>query len=181
MDIQATRAESERMSRFGREVRGTLLASAYEIEYILDQVLLGIFFPGQESSPTAERTLFDDRLLKHRPLTFAYKVNLLFESRKALPKVAELVPETLVKDLQVVLNYRNDFAHYPVVLYPDGDKPVTKLKAILVGSKSNIELNDETVKEIVGLFLDTTTALNTLIRSLNEGALKSITGTVLFT
>jgi hypothetical protein len=172
MDIQTTRAESDRMSSLGRKVRGTVLASAYEIEYILDQVLLGIFFPGQESSPTAERTLFDDLLLKRRPLTFACKVNLLSDSRKTLPKVADLVPEALVEDLRKVVNFRNDFAHYPVALYPDGDEPVTKLKAILLGSAKNTELNDATVKVIVDLFSNTTTALDNLIRSLNEGALK---------
>lgn len=171
MDVQAMQAESNRMARYGREVRGTLLSSAYEIEWILDQVLLGAFLPGQENPPTAQRTIFDDRLLKRSPLNLAYKIKLLSELRKTIPKLTELVPEELIEDLQAIRNYRNDFAHCPVALYPDGPEPIVKLKAVLVGSENSLELNDESVKKVLGLLSKTTTSLDSVLRSLNEGAL----------
>ena len=172
LDVQATQAETIRLARYGREVRGTLLASAYEIEWTLDQVLLGAFFPGQENPPTEQRTLFDDWLLKRGPLTIANKIKLLSELRKVIPKLAELVPEALIEDLHSVRNYRNEFAHYPVVLHPDGEEPVTKLRAVLAASEKDIELNDTVVKEMFDVFTRTTNALNDVVKALNEGALK---------
>lgn len=177
LDIQATKSESDRIARYGREVRGTLLSSAYEIEWILDQILLSVFFPGQENAPTEQRTVFDDRLLKRGPLNLAYKIKLLSELRKVLPKLAELIPKGLVEDLQTIRNHRNDFAHYPVALYPDGPEPIVKLKAVLVGSENDTELNDESVNRIYDLFSRTTTFLDNVLRSLNEGTLHKSSNT----
>lgn len=171
IDIQATQAESNRLTQYGREFRGTLLSCAYEIEWTLDQVLLGAFFPGQENPQTAQRSLFDDRLLKRGPLNLAYKIKLLSELRKTIPKLSELIPETLIEDLQTIRNYRNDFAHYPVALYHDGPEPIVKLKAVLVGAESDFELSDESIHKVSELLLKTTTSLDTVLRSLNEGAL----------
>lgn len=169
MDVQAVHAERERLTRFGREVRGALLSSAYEIEWILDQILLNAFFPGQESTPSEQRSVFDDRLLKRGPLNIAYKITLLTELRKAIPIMAELLSEELITDLHTIRKFRNDFAHCPVILHPDGPEPIIKLKVVLTGSESDLDLTDESVTKLFELISKTTISLDGILKSLNEG------------
>ena len=177
-DEPAVRKTLTEVARFGREVRGTLLASAYEIEWTLDQVLLGAFFVGQEEHPSPGRKIFDDLLLKRGPLNLSYKVRLLREAIETIPALKKLVPGTLLADLQSVRTIRNDFAHYPVSLRPDGPEPITKLKPILAGAESDTELSDVTVKGFFELFGRVTTQLNELVRQLNEGALKEVSSNI---
>lgn len=171
-DLQAMGNVTAEMARFGREFRGTLLASAYEIESILDVILLGVFFPGSDTHLAEQRKLFDEELLK-RGNNFAKKIKLLSTAREAIAGLEKVIPEETITKLHRARLIRNDCAHYPVSLVPDGADPITKFKAFLCGAEKDTELSAENVTEIYQFFGQLTHDLNDAARVIGEGALTS--------
>ena len=169
-DIKAMHEMGGQMARFGREFRGTLLASAFEIESIIETILLSALFPGPDSQLAEQRKFFDEQLLKRRT-NFANKINLLSKAREAISGLDTIIPEDTIKKLNRARLVRNDCAHYPVSLIPDGPAPIAQFKAVLCGAENDTELNAENVNDIYQLFYQLTHDLNEAARAIGKGAL----------
>jgi hypothetical protein len=111
-----------------RTIRGTVLANAFEIEFSLDLVISGIFFPKSKATSVKDATLkisgeesktaFEEIYLRNTQASFSRKIETLRKMRRLLPELCPLVPEGLVANLDGVRDYRNRFAHYPVTFEP---------------------------------------------------------------
>jgi hypothetical protein len=166
-DIEAVKAQQEQLSRYSREVRGTVLASAFEIEWIIDQLLVQSLLP-EVSHPKEVREVFDDSILKRGPLRFAQKVRVLRAFREKIPSLASVLAAEAFSQIERVRNLRNDFAHYPVGLLPDGEEPIRKLKVVLHGAEVDTPLDEASVESIYSLLRNLTAELNESLRKLNE-------------
>ena len=129
-----------------RLLRGNALASCFEIEFVLDRVIVETMI--RTSSNTSEQQgLFDDLYLKASGATFARKIDVL---RKLLDRISELqklLPADIIKRLTAIRELRNDFAHYPVEFEPVGDPPNQTLRPVLVSRRGRLPLDDAFLEE----------------------------------
>jgi hypothetical protein len=154
------------MSRLGREVRGSVLASGFEVEYIIDQLFVQALLP-DVSHPKDVREVFDDSILKRGPLRFAQKVRVLWALRAKIPALASVLSDDAIAKIEKVRNLRNDFAHYPVSLVPEGEEPIRKLKPVLCGAEADTTLDEAGIAAIYSLLRGLTDELNESLRTLN--------------
>lgn len=152
-------------SRIGREVRGAVLAAGFEVEWIIDQIILRAFHPGADAEE--ERALFDRLLLKKGPLRFANKIRLIKDLHKARASVRSALPEQILGLLDEVRTVRNDFAHYPVTLVPEGEEPISKLTPVLSGADADRMLDDASARQMLEKFASVVSGLDNALRVLS--------------
>lgn len=167
LDLAAFQQEQHRLVRFAREVRGGILAGGYDVESIIDSILLKVFFPRPEDEDT--RSLFDDVFLKRGSLNLARKLSILKIARARLSSLADIIPQELAARLERVRSVRNEFAHYAIAFNLDGPEPIKKLKATLVGPERDLDLTDDVVKELFEFFAQVSADLNDIVKAL-EGS-----------
>jgi hypothetical protein len=168
-----------------RQIRGTVLAAAFEIEFALDAVLRETYFPALDTpdleaadSPpvTVEsmrvvRDLFDEYILKGVvPMigSFSFKIRLLEELMSGLPALHDSAPHGLVKNLDRVRKIRNKFAHYPVAFEPVGDAPDQELSAELACGDGPTRLDQPFLDECSKLFGSTVNGLEEMLQALRS-------------
>ena len=123
IDIQeVSKTQNELTTRF-HQVRGNLLAEAYNLERILDQLLILSFIPVELHDKCAQVGLFDEVILKGRFMSFSSKIEILKKMRTEIAILQNSVNEELVQKLDKVRNIRNLFAHYPITFHVDGEEP----------------------------------------------------------
>jgi hypothetical protein len=149
-----------------RRIRGTILAAAFEIEYILDQLLVEILLPSPDSSKDKSqwehpvlgvklddlRYIFDQHFLKSAPIRFARKIRIFKKSVSQLPNLAKITPDQLLNRLNRSSDLRNRFAHYPITFTIIGQFPNQTLLANLVCSDKEITLDKVFLTETQALF-----------------------------
>jgi hypothetical protein len=165
-DVEAMNSQQQLKSRLGREVRGFVLASGFEVEYIIDQLLVQALLP-EASSSKESREAFDDSILKRGPLRFAQKVRVLRAFRAKMPALASVLSDDAIAKIERVRNLRNDFAHYPVSLLPEGEEPIKKLKPVLCGAEADTPLDEAGIAAIYSLLGGLVAELNESLRTLN--------------
>ena len=164
-DTEAVTSAQRQLQRYGREVRGAVLVAGYELEWMIDQLLLQSFLPAPNSAEDL-RQLFDDLFLKQSPLRFAHKIKMLKAVHKTVLTVSEALPADILPLLDKVRDLRNTFAHYPATLIPDGPEPITKLRIVLNGPDRDIPLDDHAVAQMLQDIGRASDALNQAIAKL---------------
>lgn len=183
MDARLSKLWKEKQREW-REVRGNILAVCFEVEYLLDQVLCEVFFPGLDKAPSrksvndhsiesyedakALRDLFDDLFFKSALTPFSRKIELLKSLASRIPILQELVPQGLVDKLHKIRDIRNRFAHYPVTFTPIGDMTAQQLRVSLVCRDKELELNEGFFDEYNPLFSTVLSQLEEVFKRLKE-------------
>lgn len=129
-----------------RRIRGTILAHAFDVEYLLDQLIVETLMPASGPDPP-ERVLFDELFLKSPGAGFRNKVEVLRKLRAGLPRLREVLPDSVFGQLSRVRQVRNDFAHYPVTFIPTGDPPDQTLRPVLESRRGSFPLDGEFLDE----------------------------------
>jgi hypothetical protein len=154
-----------------REIRGNVLATCFEIEYILDQIIAETLIPTSTDN-TAGRDLLDELFLKGPATNFRAKIDVLRKLRGRVAHLQPLVPEDIFTRLTSVRELRNDFAHYPVTFEPTGAAPNQTLLPLLVSRRGQLVLDDAFLTQNGQLFGSTLSDLEAVLRALrpNESA-----------
>lgn len=154
-------------TRLIREVRGNILARCFEIEYLLDQVICALLFPGPPDPQRDEiKGIFDEAFLKSTNTNFRTKITTLTNLREAMPHVQSFLPKDTADKLNRIRQIRNNFAHYPVVFRPKSSGSAQSLVPVLVTRASTLTI-DKAFSE------EWTAILRQLMQTL-ESALKKL-------
>jgi len=148
-DTQAVQQEQQKMQRYGREVRGTIIAVCSDIEWSLDVLLLMLYCP---PSPQQEllRTAFRNQLLEGgKALRFERKIELLEEIGSPELGNPFAIPPLLIDDLNYIRSARNNFAHGGIALIPDGPEPIKSFKSRLYAGNKIVEISDKYIEELL--------------------------------
>jgi len=167
-----------------RQVRGSILAAVFEIEYSLDRALREIFFPGcgkqsfTDSTPASSTklgvdirqrcTLFDEVFLKSRSANLDRKINILNEIAREIKSFPAILPEGLIKTLREINQIRNKFAHYPISFDPVYVSGQQELQARLICKNEEIVLDDAYLSRVFSLLQEAITRLDQLNRFLTS-------------
>lgn len=178
MDSRLWQEFHEKTSKY-REIRGTILALAFEIEYSLDSLLTVILAPQEiETNPKTKsvsglsseekRSAFNHLFLKSGPIRFARKVKVLRRLTSEYPSIGKLVPEALLGRLREVIDARNRFAHYPITFVPKGSPPKQTLEPVLVCKDKEIDVDEEYLNNLSSLLSITSAELRVSLENLSD-------------
>jgi hypothetical protein len=134
-----------------RELRGTTLALAFEVEYSLDVVIARFFFPNTNPQSLELKLLFDELFLKSSSANFARKIQT-FKRVSRQPVLSSLISPDLLKNLNEVRDIRNRFAHHPIVFDRAPEGSTEQLIGKLVCRDKEITLDAAFFKETENLF-----------------------------
>jgi hypothetical protein len=145
-----------------RKIRGDILASSFQLEYVLDEIIAEFFFPGLSVTPNNEigedglskfasatllKELFGRFFLKTANSPLGRKLDLLNNLSNESQIFGKLVPSDLKHDLRQAAEIRNAFAHYPAYFEAVGGPSTQDLKAILMMKGEKVELTKELCDE----------------------------------
>lgn len=183
LDARLTKLWKKEESRW-REVRGNILMACFDLEYLLDQVLCEVFFPGLNKAPSNNvaddystesyedakvlKNLFDDLFFKSALIPFSRKIELLKNLSLQIPILQKLMSQELVGKLHKIRDVRNRFAHYPITFTPIGDVPDQDLRVNLVCRDKELELNQEFFDEYEPLFSEAQSEMEAILKQLQE-------------
>jgi hypothetical protein len=148
----------EDQARLYREFRGEILAGAFEIEYVIDQIIVEALFP-QANGNELQRGLFDEIFLKGSGSrsSLVAKIETLRALVKRHAAVASALADVDFTKLNQVREVRNNFAHFPISFEPLGEIPHQTLAAVLCTRHGEIALGDDFIEEhsrLLGEMLD---------------------------
>jgi|ERR1051325_257332 hypothetical protein len=149
-----------------RRVRGNFLAACFDLEYTIDSIIGGVFFPRPrvESSDRLKK-VFDELFLKNR--SFGKKITLLEKLLKELPTLVNLVPTAVFPDLKDIVKMRNGFAHFPIIFKPvQGDNET--VEAFLALTHPPLPLNESFFKKYGTLIPRVSKVLSNAIQVLSN-------------
>jgi len=151
-----------------REIRGNVLALSIEIELILDQILIALFFPKDITNENliSIRKLFDNFLLKERPMSFNSKI-LLFRKLKEHYLLKDENLTNLLSNLEKIKDTRNRFAHNTLAFVVEGESPEQKLTPKLTCYDKDIILNNDYFDELNGVYKFTRESIENLVKKLS--------------
>lgn len=152
--------------RKGRGIRGDVLAAAYEIEYMIDQIITSIFVPYTPDDP--RKNIFDKAFLKSSGLRLNNKLKIIKMCTAEIESISGLISSEILDELYKIKDVRNDFAHYPIKLIPDKAEPIKELTIVLCGSTQDIELSDEYVLSLYQSLERCKEILNTAVGTLDK-------------
>lgn len=136
-----------RKARELRKTRGDMLATSFQLEYILDEIIAEVFFPGLKvipkteigdaalanfASPTVLKEVFIRLFLKATNSQLGRKVDLFNSLTNEIQVFGKLVSEDLKSDLREAVKIRNSFAHFPIYFEATGEPPSQDLSAVFV-------------------------------------------------
>jgi len=84
-----------------------------------------------------------------------------------MPALANVLSDEALARIDRVRVLRNDFAHYPVSLLPEGEEPIRKLRPVLCGAEKDTALDEAGISAIYSLLRGLTEELNESLRTLN--------------
>jgi hypothetical protein len=161
-----------------RQVRGTILAAVFEIEYSLDRLLREILFPGYDKQPSTDSTpasstklgvdirerctLFDELFLKSRSANLDRKINILSEIARGVKSFSAVLPEGLIRALRETNQVRNKFAHYPISFDPVDASGQQELQAKLICKNEEIVLDNAYLSQLFARVQEAITGLDQL-------------------
>jgi hypothetical protein len=138
-----------------RRIRGDILAISFQLEYILDEIIAEMFFPGLSIIPSGEigedalqsfasstvlKELFSRLFLKTTNSQLGRKIDILNNLTNELQFFGKLVPDALKADIKRSAEIRNLFAHYPAYFEMVGDEHSQDLKAMYIVKGEKVEL-----------------------------------------
>jgi hypothetical protein len=153
-----------------RKIRGDMLASSFQVEYVLDEIIAEFFFPGLSvipkdgtgeddlnkfASATVLKELFSRYFLKTANSQLGRKLDLFNNLTNESQIVGSLVTPDLKSDLRRAVEIRNAFAHYPAYFEIDGEPPNQDLKAILIIKGDRVELTKGLCEEYKSQIIST--------------------------
>jgi hypothetical protein len=158
LDPRLSREWYEKTHHF-RLVRGTILAAAFQIEYMIDRILSKVFFPTARPALEADSeqlaVLLNSFFLSSGLMSFDRKIKIVKGLASEIPKLAQIMPGELPLKLGRVRDKRNRFAHDPIVFTPTGEPPDQELVAVLVGHRGEIILDKVFLEETQKLLSET--------------------------
>jgi hypothetical protein len=157
--------EWNKRKRDCREIRGNILATCFEIEYLLDQIIVEVLIPTAASN-TEGQNLLDELFLKGPVTSFRTKIDVLRKLRSRVPRLQSLLPEDTITHLTSIRELRNDFAHYPVAFEPAGNPPQQTLLPLLISRRGRFVLDDTFLEEHGKIFGSTHSTLEAAVKSL---------------
>lgn len=166
-----------------RELRGWVLAAVFEVEYSLDRLLLEVFFPGHDK-PSSDQSntnpsqlgidfkqrsaLFDDLLLKSRPLSLDRKIGILKEAANKVQSLSVMLPKDFIPCLQKLSQIRSKFAHYPVSFVPVNESGKQVLQGRLNWKNEEIILDEAYLLALGNQLSEAQAGIEQVIRSLTS-------------
>lgn len=167
-DVQAVHQEQQKLQRYGRELRGTVIAVCSDIEWSLDVLLLSLYFPPSPQQKSLQ-TAFRNQLLEGgRALSFERKIAMLQEIGSPELGNPFAIPPSLLVDLNYIRTARNNFAHGGIALIPDGPEPVRSFKSKLYAGPNVVEITEKYVKELLQKCDESLQIIEELIRANQE-------------
>jgi hypothetical protein len=160
-------AEWMSLTQHCREIRGGVLARAFEIEYLVDQVIAEAVVPSSGGNAEGRR-LLDAFFLKGPGNNFGRKIDVLRKLRDHVPRLQGVLSQDLFPQLTTVRDVRNDFAHYPVTFVPVGEAPNQSLSPILVSRRGRFLLDEAFLREHEQTFSVVLTGLERAFGSLMQ-------------
>lgn len=167
IDIQEVRSAQNELTTYFHQVRGNLIAAAYDLERIVDQLLLLSFVPAELHNKGPQAGLFDEFILKGRFMSFASKIEILKKIRTEIVIIQDFIDSELVRKLDDARKIRNLFAHYPITFHMDGEEPIRMVKPVLVTRKEEIEMTNEKIGEYYALINNVRKELEEALRQIN--------------
>lgn len=166
-------AKWHELTRRGREIRGSVLAHCFDVEFSLDNVITRTFFAEYKSadvSASARSDAFDEFVLKGRTLNFSAKIELLRKLRSRITELSNALPEETLTALNDVRDVRNRFAHYPITFKPlKGLSGEMDLSMWLECRDKSIELTEEYLGLVAKNIGSVQSALQDANKSLHDG------------
>ena len=164
-----------------RKIRGDMLASSFQVEYVLDEIIAEFFFPGLSvipkdgtgedelnkfASATVLKELFSRYFLKTANSQLGRKLDLFNNLTNETQVVGNLISTDLKSDLRRTVEIRNAFAHYPAYFEIDGQPPGQDLKAILIIKGERVELTKGLCEEYKSHIISTAEKLSAVSQQL---------------
>jgi hypothetical protein len=147
-----------------RRLRGEFLVAGFEIEYSVDQILAAVLFVpsiddgrGNNAPKTASYMdlasgAFDKLFLKSAENQFGRKIGLLKKLSETFPALGDLMSKPVFERLRKIMDIRNVFAHYPIVLVLDPRPTNSQIHALLIRGEEPIELSQSYLEQQIKLF-----------------------------
>ncbi|MDP1589951.1 MAG: hypothetical protein Q8M07_19520 [Prosthecobacter sp.] len=159
--------EWDKRTRECREIRGNVLATCFEIEYLLDQIIAEAIIPTATNNADGQ-SLLDELFLKGPATNFRTKIEILRKLRSNVALLEPLIPEDTIANLTAIRELRNDFAHYPVTFEPTGDAPNQTLIPLLVSRRGRFVLDNVFLEKQGKIFASTHSTLEDTVRVLKS-------------
>jgi hypothetical protein len=155
----------------------------FQLEYILDEIIAEVFFPGLKVIPKTEmgeaalatfasatvlKEVFIRLFLKATNSQLGRKVDLFNSLTNEIQVFGQLVSEDLKSDLREAVKIRNSFAHFPIYFEATGEPPSQDLSAVFVVRGEKVLLTSAVCAGYKGHLLATSEKLSAVAARLSN-------------
>jgi hypothetical protein len=171
-----------------RRLRGEFLVAGFEIEYCVDQILAAVLFVPPQGDETGNKTpkvasymdlareAFDKLFLKSSENQFGRKIGLLKKLTETFPALGDRMSKPVFERLRKIMDVRNVFAHYPIVLVLDPRAGNSQVHALLIRGEEPIELSRSYLEQQFTLFSMVDAELSKIREEFTKDPLKTAPG-----
>jgi hypothetical protein len=165
-----------------RRLRGDFLVAGFEIEYSVDRLISEVLFADSPADGHGASKImtyqdfskysFDKLFLKSGENQFGRKITLLKKLSEEFPTLGTLIPNDLFDRLRKIMDVRNIFAHYPIVLILEPRAAKSEVHALLIRAETPIEINGSYLDKQVTLFSTVDNDLSKVLEQFKKEPLK---------